>query len=173
MGRRRQGAPAPTQERLKELLDYDPETGLFTRKTGRGGRPPGSLMGCKPKGDFGYVLVGIDRRVYLAHDVAFVFMTGVWPSEDVDHVNTVKDDNRWCNLRAATRSQNNANSHLRKDNTSGLKGVSFNKERQRWVAQIGISGRQTNLGRSETPEAAYAAYAAAAQRQFGDFARLA
>jgi hypothetical protein len=173
MGRRRQSALAPTQERLKKLLHYNPETGLFTRKTGRGGRSAGSPVGCTPKGDFGYVVIGVDRRLYLAHDLAFVFMVGVWPLEDVDHINGVKDDNRWGNLRPATRSQNNGNSRLRTDNTSGLKGVSFSKERQKWTAQIGIHGKQTSLGRFETREAAYAAYAAAAHRHFGEFARLA
>jgi hypothetical protein len=166
-------AAVVTYERLRELLHYDPETGFFTRKSGRGGRAQGSVSGCKPNSDFGYVLIGVDGGLYLAHCLAFIFMTGVCPSEDIDHINGVKDDNRWINLRAATRSQNNANSRLRKDNTSGLKGVYFSQERRRWVAQIGVNGRQTHLGRFATREAAHAAYTAAAHRYFGDFARLA
>ena len=178
MGRRRdtsglleQAIQAPTQERLRELLEYDPESGLFTRKSGRGGRSSGAAVGCKPQSDFGYVIVGIDGRNYLAHCLAFIFMTGALPPDDIDHINGRKDDNRWVNLRPATRSQNNGNSRLRKDNTSGLKGVSFNKTRQRWVAQIGINGRQTHLGRFANRAQAHAAYVDAAQRHFGEFAR--
>ncbi len=99
-------------------------------------------------------------------------MTGEWVDE-VDHENTVRSDNRWDNLRAATRGQNRANCGAYKNNTSGLKGVSFYKRTGKWKAQIQASGKKTFLGYFLTKEAAHQAYAHAANEYFGEFARAA
>jgi hypothetical protein len=96
-------------------------------------------------------------------------MTGEWPSE-IDHINLDKADNRWTNLRLATRRLNNANTRPR--GALGVKGVSWNEERKKYVAQIRVNGKQTGLGRFDTIEEAKAAYDAAAQLEFGEFARL-
>src|SRR3546814_8274071 len=81
-------------------------------------------------------------------------MTGKWPRGEVDHRNGARDDNRWCNLRKATKAQNQANARRRRDNTSGVKGVTWNKARKKWVAQIQAGGKRMSLGGFPTIEAA-------------------
>ena len=90
-----------TYERLRELLHYDPETGAFTwiKSTYRKGQP-GTPAGCLSK-RLGYILIGIDKRLYYAHRLAFLWMTKQWPEKEVDHINLDKADNRWANLRPA------------------------------------------------------------------------
>lgn len=99
-------------------------------------------------------------------------MTGEWPDGDVDHINRDKLDDRWCNLRLATRSQNSANVALRRHSTSGFIGVTFDKPRNKWRAQIRIDGRKVNLGRYVTAEEAARVYDAATLKEFGEFAEL-
>jgi len=146
-----------TQARLKELLHYDPETGVFTWRVGRvgcrAGSIAGSLNGC------GYRQIGIDRRMHLLHRIAFLYVTGGFPQEELDHINGVRDDNRWVNLREATGSENRHNlggppSH----NTSGFLGVYWCKRRQKWVAEIKLRGRKRHLGYFDTAEEAHATY---------------
>ena len=99
-------------------------------------------------------------------------MTGKFPIDQVDHINLDKLDNRWVNLREATNSQNQANIHAHITNTSGFKGVSWHRGVQKWRAQIERDGHSCYLGYFDTPEAAAAAYANAAQKHFGEFARV-
>lgn len=161
-----------TQERLKELLSYDPETGLFTRLVGRSGpnARAGDIAGCD--NGKGYIRIYVDGKPYKAHRLAWFYMTGEWVPE-VDHENTIKSDNRWDNLRKATRGQNRGNTRAYKNNTSGLKGVSFNKRTARWAAQIQKDGVKVGLGYYATAEDAHAAYVIAAKKYFGEFARAA
>ena len=161
-----------TAERLREVLDYNPESGEFrwllaTNSMVRVGMIAGSIN----RG--GYSLICIDGGRYLAHRLAFLFMTGKFPELDVDHTDGDTANNSWTNLREATVSENHANSRRRCDNTSGHKGVSFRKASQNWCAQIQVNGRKMYLGLFESAEAAHAAYLAAAQRYFGEFARAA
>jgi AP2 domain. len=160
-----------TQDRLRELFDYDPLTGLFTTRVSRGsmraGKVSGSINSC------GYVTFLIDGRRYKAHRLAFLWMTGAFPDGEVDHINHVRSDNRWLNLRAATVSQNRANQAMRGDNTSGVKGVCFDKAHQRYMAYIKVNGRFKNLGRFTDINDAAAAYEVAARKYFGDFAHAA
>jgi hypothetical protein len=100
-------------------------------------------------------------------------MTGAWPPAEIDHVNAHALDNRWANLRSATRTQNNRNTRIRKNNTSGYKGASWDARRQTWVAQITANRRNHRLGDFSTAEAAHAAYCRAAERLHGEFARTA
>ena len=97
-----------TQARLKELLRYDPETGVFTwRATGKGrrlNRQAGTVQAT------GYLTITIDWRIHLAHRLAFLYVVGDWPPNEIDHIDGDQSNNRWCNLRPATRSQNMANS---------------------------------------------------------------
>lgn len=161
-----------TADRLRELVDYDPETGAFvwivkSRPACRVGDPCGRIS------RQGYHEIGLDYVLHRANRLAWLYMTGEWPDRDVDHINRNKSDNRWANLRLATRSQNSANvSIAQRRNTSGYLGVTFDKSRDKWRAQIRIKGRKVNLGRFACPIEAAKAHDAAAWREFGEFAEL-
>lgn len=161
-----------TAELLRELLDYDRETGIFTwridRQGGaRAGRVAGSFGGHK------YQRIHVAGELHYAHRLAWLYVTGEWPSDQIDHIDRDKANNSFANLRPATCSQNGANSGPRKKNTSGYKGVSLHKRTNKWVAYIRAPGRQTstNLGYFDTPEAANEAYCAAAEKHYGEFAK--
>lgn len=161
-----------THERLKELLHYDPETGVFTRlvDTGKGRFKAGTVSGGVSGGR--YRAQWIDGKSYLEHRVAWFWMTGCWPKYQIDHKNLDKCDNRWSNLRESTISQNAMNRCGRA--ASGMKGVYFVKNEKkcgskRWRAII--NGR--HLGLFNTLEEAGAAYISAAKVLHGEFARLA
>jgi hypothetical protein len=147
-----------TAERLRELLHYNPDTGVFTRitKVPRGSMP-GIVRGTKK---YGYLNFSVDGRVYRAHRLAWLYMTGEWPVEYVDHINGVKDDNRFANLRAADGSLNTQNQRkARKDNLStGLLGVSWNSKRNIYKASIRINGKLTHLKNCKTAEEAHQVY---------------
>lgn len=160
---------APRQERLKELLTYDPETGLFTRNEDRGGYRAGSIAGAKHSE--GYVAICVDKSPQLAHRLAWLYMTGGWPIE-VDHINGVRSDNRWHNLREVNRTLNNANSRMKSNNKSGYKGVCWSAPCQKWRATIKVDGQQMHLGVFDDPVDAHKAYCTAAERHFGTHARF-
>src|SRR5262245_33505102 len=120
---------ALTAERLREVLDYDPSTGVFKSNGGRCGSRVGATLVGTVRPD-GYREIRIDWQRYLAHRLAWLHVHGSWPAGDIDHVNGNPSDNRIVNLRLATRTQNNANSR-RRPNTSGFKGVHFCRERNR------------------------------------------
>lgn len=157
---------ALSHERLTQLLHYDPETGVFRWRKSRGGYRAGSVAGCKTQGR---IVIRVDRRSYLAHRLAFLYMVGAWPPEDVDHINGIGEDNRWVNLRAANNSQNSAN--RKSANPSGLKGASWNKSKRKWEAHITKNYKRHYLGLFPTPEEAHMAYCEAADRLHGEFAR--
>ena len=96
-------------------------------------------------------------------------MLGRWPADQVDHINLIRSDNRWCNLREATQSENARNTRARHNNTSGVKGV--NKYRDKWHAKISFNGRRIHLGYFDTPEEAHAVYCRAAAKYHGVYAR--
>jgi hypothetical protein len=165
-----------SQDRLKQLLDYDPESGVFKWRERRSrlahaGSVAGSVSKASRHNGGGYRWIGVDGREYLAHRLAWIYMTGVDSACEVDHKNCDRDDNRFDNLREATDSQNMANRGKPANNTSGYKGVSWNKNARKWVASIMRDGRYKYLGLYLTPEAAHAAYVAEADRSFGEFAR--
>lgn len=161
-------------ERLKELLSYERATGLFRWKarTSASSRVVIGDVAGGPDRD-GYIVIRVDGRLYLAHRLAVFYVTGEWPRDDVDHRDLNRSNNEWRNLRCATESQNLANQKLMCTNTSGFKGVSWDKTAKRWTAQIEVRGRKLRLGRFDTPEDAHSAYMAAAQKHFGEFARAA
>jgi hypothetical protein len=161
-----------TQARLKEVVSYDPASGEFRwLKPGRARRP---VAGAKSQN---YITIFIDSKSYRAHLLAWLYMKGEWPLHRVDHKDLNKHNNAFCNLRPATNSQNNANSRMPRHNTSGFKGVSPAKHGagrgKPWQAQIGKDRKKYHLGLFATKEEAHAAYAAAANRLFGEFARTA
>lgn len=145
-----------TAERVRELLHYNPETGVFTWKVSRKGTGGiGSVAGDLNKR--GYWRVCVDGKRVMGNVLAWLYMTGEWPTCDVDHRNNVRHDNAWSNLRQATRSMNNENQHrAHRNNKSGLLGVSPN--RNRWAASIIVRGKKTHIGTFDTPEQAHQAY---------------
>lgn len=135
-----------TQEKLHQLLDYDPETGvMLCRKTGKRAGTQHRL---------GYRNVVISGRTYAEHRLAWVLATGAWPVYDIDHINRVRNDNRLCNLREATRTENCQNQPVRKSNRSGVTGVYFHKISGKWAASINIAKKQVHLGVFDTVDAA-------------------
>lgn len=157
-----------TQERVRSLLDYDPETGIFrwrvNRGRGRVGGPAGTMS------SEGYVVIHVDRVRIHASRLAFLYMEGTIPSGDVDHINRTRNDDRWANLRPATRSQNNANSPAHRNSVTGARGVHFHKGAKRYRAQIAKNRQMTSLGYFDTIEEASAAYMRAAKEIHGEFA---
>jgi hypothetical protein len=156
-------------ERLRAEAEYDPVTGVLRWLPRPGehawnarcaGRSVGSADGS------GYLQTGWHGRRTRVHRLAFALHHGRWPVGEIDHINGNRADNRAANLREATRSQNMANTPVRRDSRSGVKGVRRHRA-GRWVASIGGS----HLGVFDTPEAAHAAYCAAAKRRHGEFAR--
>jgi hypothetical protein len=155
-----------TADRLREVLDYDPGTGIFVAKVKRRGRcASGAEAG---RIALGYRRITVDRRDYPAHRLAWLYVHGEWPQGPLDHVNRKRDDNRIANLRLATDSQNKANRPAQANSTSGIKGVY--KRYRRWTAQICVQGRRLNLGTFATAGEAEAAYQAAAREHYGKFA---
>lgn len=152
---------------LKQLVHYNPETGVFTWAMSRPACRAGDRAGSK--GVLGYRVIGVDNVQYREHRLAWFYMTGEWPDLDIDHVNMVKDDNRWSNLRLCTPSENATNVPPKAKNVSGEKGVSWDKERGLWLAQIRIAGKKKNLGRYSCKDAARKVYDDAAKAQWGEF----
>lgn len=147
-----------TQARLKELLDYNPSTGIFTWREGRGGMAAGSVAGCVSSE--GYVQLTVDGKHYKAHRLAWLYVHGEFPLNQLDHINRVRTDNRICNLRPATHAENAQNQRKHRDNTSGVTGVSWDKKSRKWRANIRLNGRKIFLGLYETIKEAAAARAA-------------
>lgn len=180
----------PEPAMIRKLLRYDPEAGrlfwlprtpdmftaerntpeqncaawntrragseAFTASTDRGVRH-GQLMG----------------RMFKAHRVAWVLMTGAWPDGEVDHIDCNPSNNRWSNLRAASRTENSLNKRVRGDSASGVKGVRWKTEKMKWQARIRLNGAEYHLGYFDRVDDAQKAYAAASAKLHGDFGRCA
>jgi hypothetical protein len=157
-----------TQERLKEVLSYDPETGIWIWLKPHRSLKIGDRAGFL---DLGYRRIGIDGKSYKSSRLAVFYMTGKWPVSDVDHENLQRGDDRWKNLRCATRSQNRANTGKGIRNKSGRKGVYFSKLHNSWRVNIKRHGKSIFIGLYKDIDEAAAAYIAAAKEYFGDFAR--
>jgi hypothetical protein len=145
------------------VLDYDPETGVFTRKKNGNSRFSTNSVG--------YTQIGIDGHNYRGHRLAWLYVYGEWPRDQIDHINGARTDNRITNLRESSQAENCGNVARHRDNKSGFKGVF--PFRKKWAAQICRDGVKKHLGTFETPEAAHAAYSDAATQVFGEFARIA
>jgi len=160
-----------TQDMVKQLFEYEPETGSLIRKVAaanqtKAGQTVGTLR------SDGYLKVQVNRKGWKVHRIIFLLHHG-WLPREVDHINGNKTDNRIENLRAATTQQNQQNCGMSARNTSGYKGVSFNCQSKKWqaAARAIISGQRKKLalGTYETPEAAAEAYQRYAQRSHGEF----
>jgi hypothetical protein len=163
-----------TQDRLRALLDYDPLTGIFRWRYRPEAAPEwntrfvGLVAGAASDGD--YRRIRIENRAYLGHRLAWFYVHGTLPENDIDHVNFDRVDNRIANLRLSTRTENNRHSRIRITNTSGHKGVSWDVKRGLWFAKITVNRKQIALGRFAKLDDAVAAYRAAELKHFGDFA---
>lgn len=158
-----------SHERLKEVLRYCKDTGWFYRLTNtRGWRYPiGSVSGAVNP-IHGYVMIRVDNKLHYGHRLAWFYVTGQWPIDEIDHANRNRADNRWANLREATRGQNQAN---RKVKRKGLKGVTPTPE-GRWKARAGFDGEQVHIGHFETEKDAHMAYRVTAKKLHKEFARF-
>lgn len=157
---------------LQDSLDYDPESGEFTRRATTSINPKvreGAVAGTSDTA--GYINIRIGKARYLAHRLAWLYTYGEFPEGDLDHINGIKSDNRISNLREATRSQNMANTGTPKHNSSGTKGVCFDKANKKWMAYLQINKQFKNLGRFDSKEAAIDARKKAEAEAFGEFCR--
>lgn len=157
-----------TGARLREVLDYNPDSGIFTWKISVGSKKAGATAGCMHKAT-GYWLIGVDGIVYKAHTLAWLWMTNSFPVIFLDHADRKRDNNRFANLRECTWTLNAANKLVR-TNKCGLKGVHQHKNGS-YIAQIQINKTKKYLGSFRTARAAHLAYSEAAQDLFGEFAR--
>lgn len=159
-----------TADKVREALDYDAETGVFrwmnpSRRADLRGKVAGS------PNSFGYIAIVVGEKKYQAHRLAWLYVRGEWPAKFIDHINGDKADNRIANLREATKAQNSRNRPKTKSNTTGFKGVTFDRRKNKFKAGVMIDGKQLHLGLYPTAEEANAAYLRAAQHHFGEFAR--
>ncbi|MFA7308089.1 MAG: HNH endonuclease [Hyphomicrobium sp.] len=182
--------PEITADYVRSILDYDPETGVFTWKQ----RPPemfrdtafrpkentcdiwntrfsGKISGW-PNGH-GYIEFSILGKKCLAHRIAWLYMTGEWPKHQIDHVDCDRSNNTFSNLRKATHGENQRNCGVKANNTSGHKGVRWHSHSGKWQACIRVEGERHHLGSFESIEDAAKAYECASSKFHGKFARVA
>lgn len=162
------------REEAMSLLSYEPETGLFRWKVDRlsyGGKAKAGVIAGTPH--LGYINIGVLGRMWAAHRLAWLFMTGDVPPKgmELDHINGDRADNRWANLRCVTKAQNMWNARRPKTNVSGVKGVSWVADRGQWLARITHHGRKIHLGQFDDKERAIAARKEGERRYHGEFAR--
>ena len=157
---------ALTAEQLRSVLDYDQETGIFTWKVRTSNVKVGDVAGCLA-GE-GYLLIGLQRRRYHAHRLAWLYVYGSWPKDQIDHINRIRTDNRISNLREVTNKQNMQNAGKRRDNTSGYQGVSWHKHGSKWQVGIVHNQQRMHLGLFDDLEAAIAARKTAEKLYWAD-----
>jgi len=139
---------AITQSRLHDVLNYDPLTGVFMWVSLGKGIRKNKIAGCVHKNPNGYrhIFIRIDRKLYKAHRLAWLYMTGKWPTDEIDHEDHDGTNNKWLNLREATHMQNQQNMSKPSDNTSGTVGVCWHKVYGKWIARINVNRKQIFLG---------------------------
>lgn len=146
-----------TADRVREYLIYDPDTGMLIHRV-----RPGRMRKGQPatrRDNYGYLNVSIDGRSYKAHRIAWLYVHGRWPTEQLDHINGVRDDNRIENLREAGYQENGQNRAVQRNSTSGHHGVCWIAAKGRWRAQIARAGKRYHLGYFDTAIEASQAYA--------------
>lgn len=132
------------QNKLKSILEYNPDTGLFVRLKRSGARGiAGDVAGCKNNN--GYIVITIDGKLYQSHRLAYLYMTGEWPN-NIDHINHSRNDNRWINLRSVTCGENQKNKSKQKNNKTGITGVCWSSRWKNWRAQINGNGKNIAIG---------------------------
>ena len=164
--------PLPDAEYLRSLFVYESDTGLLRWRIDRSNKRAGDIAGAR-RGEAGYLQVSIDNRLYRVHLVIWKMVTGEEPPNFIDHRDTKKWNNRWGNLRPATKSQNQANIGLTIRNKTGRKSVFWYKTYQKWAVQVWKDGRAYFGGYHVTAEAASEAADNLRYKLFGEFARAA
>lgn len=154
---------------LQSILDYDPASGIFRWKVTRNQNArPGNIAGRTDS--HGHIQITIDGTAYGAHRVAWFMMTGELPPLDIDHENLVRSDNRFSNLRKATRRQNIHNQPARKTSKTGIKGVHLHSDGNHYVASLRREGKPRHIGFFKTADEAAEAVRLEILREHGDFA---
>ena len=145
-----------TQERLKELLHYDPETGVFTWRVHVGSAQPGQVAGAWE--GYGYRFMNVLGHRYTHHRLAYLYMTGSFPPNQLDHINGVRSDNRWVNLRPATDAQNRQNMKKKVGTRSTLQGVTWFPRDGTWMSRLMHNYKSYFLGYFGSETEAHEAY---------------
>lgn len=157
-----------TAERLREVLDYDPETGVFTWRVKLSNRALAGAVAGTLNQRWGYTYISIDSTLYRACRLAWMWMLGEWPNGNIDHLNGVRNDDRFVNLRDVSQSVNMQNIRGAHGNShSGLLGASMMHNRRGtkpWAARIVVDGRPRHLGYFSSGEEAHEAYIAAKRK---------
>lgn len=160
-----------TRDRLLEVLNYDPMSGVFRWKVRNSNRVKiGDVAGVIAEG---YVKINIDGVRYPAHRLAWLYVFGAWPDGRLDHRDLDRSNNRIDNLRIATQSQNSANRAMQANNKSGFKGVSWSTKRQKWAVYLKKEGKGRFLGYFDDPEDGHLVWLKAAEEAHGEFLRAA
>lgn len=156
-----------TAIQVREMLNYNPDTGEFTWKVSNSNRVKVGDS-AQSISVWGYARIGINGKRYPAHRIAWLYVTGKWPKRFIDHLNGDRADNRFANLRCASDRENATNKRIQSNNRSGFKGVF--PCRKKWHAMITINKKRMYLGTYDTPEDAHQAYCEAAPKYHGQFA---
>ena len=152
-----------TQAQLHHLFDYNPDTGIFIRKIKTSNSVKvGDIVGSD--NGLGYIKFCVNSKLQFAHRMAWLYVYGSIPNVNIDHINNNPSDNRICNLRLVNQSENMQNTSKWKTNTSGYKGVTWAKDKNKWGAQIWKNYKRHHLGFFDKPEIAYEAYCQAAKK---------
>ena len=158
---------------MKRILHYEPNNGLFTwilKQTPKSRIRTGEIAGSL--NSHGYLRIRIDRHEYLSHRLAWFYIYGNWPEEQIDHINRNRTDNRILNLRSASHSENQQNKSIQKNNKSGAKGVYWNKKDHKWMVRIAVNGRRYFIGLFDHKDDAENAYLEAAIVHHQEFSAL-
>lgn len=159
--------PEITAEYLRSILHYDQETGIFTRKVRTSNSVKvGDVAGCL-EGE-GYLQIQLQSRKHKAHRLAWLYIHGSWPTDQIDHINRIRTDNRIANLREVSHKQNGQNRSTQSNNTSGHPGVYWNKRDSKWQASIMHNCKHIHLGYFSILEEAVAARKAAEKLYWAD-----
>ena len=157
-----------TVDDVKSVLSYDEDSGVFTWIATKSYK---KIIGKKAgvENSQGYWVIGLFKNHLYAHRLAWLYVHGEWPEHHIDHINGDRSDNRIANLRESTNSENMQNiKGPRADNKFNLLGVCFDKQRQKFLAQIRLNGKNKYLGRFDNPDSAHEAYMTA-KREFHEF----
>ena len=163
-----------TQDEVRKLFDYDPETGEVRWKVERYRKHPGDIAGCVYTVDgkrYKRVSVSVNYRRYLLHRIIWLWVTGCWPIDELDHIDGDATNNRWANLREANRHQNGKNISAKVNSLIGINGVSFDKKRGNYRARIMVDRKDIYLGNFASIEEATRVRQVASKKYFGSFAR--
>lgn len=157
-----------TQKRLKEVIKYNPETGIFTWNINHKRVKKGSVAGHKYS--TGYIRIAIDGIQYRAHRLAWLYITGSMPEDQIDHINRIRDDNRFINLRDVSNIENQMNKGMSFNRKCGVRGVyKVTGSKSRWAARIMLKNKTINIGCFGSPEEAHEAYCKKVSELHGEY----